>query len=182
MSRNVRRFFIIISVLSLLNVIFLPIYSEGGPMISKASEYSFVRIVGDLFMEEGTLTLWVTQMTLCIFVPSVVMLASAFTRMRLLYVLSDLCGIVLWVFNFVRYGIENGFKIIFDINKTDISIGAWVAMLLFLINSLVILCTGKKKKEEPEEADEEDLFCPHCGRALRGNTSFCPRCGKRIDK
>lgn len=182
MSRNIRRFYIIISVLSLLNVIFLPIYTEGGPMISKTSEYSFVRIIGDLFMEEGTLSLWVTQMTLCIFVPSVIMLATAFTRMRSLYILCDLCGVGLWIFNFARYGIENGFKTLFDVNKTDISIGAWVAILLLLINSLVILCAGKNKKEEPEDEEkEEDEFCPHCGRALRGNTSFCPRCGKKLD-
>lgn len=154
MSKKLKLFFVISSILSIANVIFLPVHQKGGGILTENAEYNFVRVIGDAFMEEGALSLWVVQMTLCIFVPSVIMLACGITRMRFLYTVANTAGLLLWFFNISRYALENGVINLFEVEKTDISIGSWVAALIFLINALVLLCTKKKKKQE--EAEEED--------------------------
>ncbi len=175
MTKASRIFFIIISVLILSSVLFLPMYSQGGGILVWRSEYNFARVIGDLLMEEGTLSLWVVHMTLGVFLPAVVMLACAFTRMRWLYSLFNTLGILIWFFNFSRYAFQKGLVALFDIYTTDISIGSWLAIFFFLISALVLLCTKKRKN-----TDRDDGRCPECGIKLRRNTNYCPRCGKNI--
>ena len=148
-------------------------------MLVWKAEYNFVRIIGDLLMEDGTLSLWVVHMTLGVFIPAVVMLATSFTRMRWLYSLFNTLGILVWFFNFFRYALQKGILPLFDIHTTDISIGSWLAIFFFLISALVLLCT-KKKKDTAEE--KYDGRCPECGIKLRGNLNYCPRCGTILNK
>lgn len=176
MTKGSRIFFVIISALILSSVLFLPMYSQGQGMLVWHSEYNFARIIGDILMEEGTLSLWVVHMTLGVFVPAVVMLACAFTRMRWLYSLFNTLGILVWFFNFFRYAFEKGITPLFDVHTTDISIGSWLAIFFFLISALVLLCTKKKK----DTAD--DGRCPECGIRLRRNSNYCPRCGKNLNE
>ncbi len=161
----------------LCNAVFLPMHCEGGGMLIWRSEYNFARIIGDILMVEGTLDLWVVHMTLGVFLPAVVMLATAFTRMRRIYALFNILGILVWFFNFFRYALDKGLLSLFDVEHTDISIGAWVALLLFLISALVLLFT--KPSRAVEEADSP-AYCPHCGIRLRGNIHHCPRCGNGL--
>ncbi len=176
MTKASRIFFIIISALILSSVLFLPMHSEGEGMLVFKAEYNFARIVGDLLMEEGTLSLWVVHMTIGVFLPAVVMLATALTRMRWLYSLSNTLGIAVWFLNFFRYALKKGILPLFDIHTTDISIGSWLSVLFFLISALVLLCTKKKKKDTVSD----DGRCPECGIRLRKNNNFCPRCGKNL--
>lgn len=176
MTKRARVFFVTVSVLILSSVIFLPMFAEGQGMLVWRSEYNFARIVGDILMVEGTLSLWVVHMTFGVFLPAVVMLATAFTRMRWLYSLANISGILIWFFNFFRYALKKGIMPLFDIHTTDISIGSWLAILFFLISALVLLCTKKKKNDTAPE----DGRCPECGIRLRKNNNFCPRCGKNL--
>ncbi|MBQ4561950.1 MAG: hypothetical protein IJA55_06480 [Clostridia bacterium] len=180
MSKGSKVFFTVISLLLLASVLFLPIYDKGGGILSEGAEYNFVRVIGDSLMVEGTLSMWVVHMTLGVFLPAVIMLASAFTGIRWIYSIANTLGIFIWLFNFFRYAFKNGFTMLIDINKTDISIGSWLAGLFLLISALVLLCTKKSKKTEPEEKDADR--CPYCGIKLRGNISRCPRCQKRLKK
>ncbi len=179
MSRSTRIFFIIISLLALLNVIFAPMYDVGGGMLTDDSDYNFARVIGDAIMTEGGLGHWALHMTMGVFIPAVIMLACAITRMRWVYGFANTLGVFVWLFNFFRYAIDHGFVGMFDVETTDISIGSWIAIMLFLISELVLLCT-KKKKDEPQRAVNEKQFCPYCGIMLRGNTSYCRRCGKKL--
>lgn len=154
MSKKLRVFYIIISVAGLINVFFLPMFEQGGGMFPSDTEYNFARIIGDAFMKKDTLSLQVTQMTLCAFVPFVIMLASALTRMKLIYSLAGIAGLVAWFVNIIGYALKSGFASLIDVEKTDISIGSWVAVLLLLINGLVIICSKKRKISEPEEEYE----------------------------
>lgn len=191
MSKAAKRFYIIMSVLALTNVILAPMHSMGGGMLTDSAEYNFVRIIGDVFMVKGTLSLWVVHMTLGVFIPSVIMLASAFTRMRFIFALANTLGILVWFINFFRYLPVQGIPEIFDVFSTDIAIGSWAALLIFLITALVLICTKKKKGRAadhvpapvsmpPQENLLEDRFCPHCGKPRRNNMSYCPRCGRRL--
>ena len=176
MTKGSRVFFIIISALILSSVLFLPMHSEGSGMLVWKAEYNFARIVGDILMEEGTLSLWVVHMTLGVFVPAVVMLATAFTRMRWLYSLANTLGILAWFFNFFRYAFDKGFLYLIDTDTTDISIGSWLAVFFLLISALVLLCSKKKKDTTA------DGRCPACGIRLRRNSNYCPRCGKNLNE
>ncbi len=178
MTKGSRIFFIIISVLILSSVLFLPMYSEGGGILIWKAEYNFARVIGDLLMEEGTLSLWVVHMTLGVFLPAVVMLACAFTRMRWLYSFANTLGILGWFFNFFRYAFKKGFLYLIDKDMTDISIGSWLAIFFFLISALVLLCATKRKDTE----SVDDGKCPECGIKLRRNSNYCPRCGKRLNQ
>lgn len=176
MTKGLRIFLITISVFILSTVLFLPMHSQGQGVLIRSSRYNFARIIGDILMEEGTLSLWVTHMTLGVFVPAVVMLASAFTRMRWLYSLFNTFGILIWFFNFFRYVLKSGIIPLLDIHTTDIAIGSWLALFFLLISALVLLCTKKKK----DTAD--DGRCPECGIRLRRNSNYCPRCGKNLNE
>ena len=176
MTKGLRNFFIIISALILCSVLFLPMMAEGQGVLVWKAEYNFARVIGDLVMEPGTFSLWVVHMTLGVFLPSVVMLACAFTRMRLIYSLSNTLGILIWFFNFFRYAFQYGLIALLDIDTTDISIGSWLAIFFFLISALVLLCTKGKKDIEPDKGR-----CPACGIRLRGNVNYCPRCGKKLN-
>lgn len=179
MSKGNKIFFTIISLLLLAAVLLLPMYNKGGGILSEGAEYNFVRVIGDALMVEGTLSLWVVHMTVGVFLPSVVMLASAVTGIRWIYSVANTFGIFIWLFNFFRYAVKNGFAVLFDINKTDISIGSWLTIFLFLVSALVLLCTKKEKKENIQEKAVTDR-CPYCGIKLRGNISRCPRCSKKL--
>ena len=157
--RKGRIFFIIISILMLCNAAFLPMYCEGGGMLVFRSEYSFAHVIGDLIMVEGSYKLWVVHMTLGVFLPAVVMLATALTRMRRIYSLFNIFGILIWFFNIFRYAFEKGFTSLIEVDSTDVSIGAWVAVLLFLISALVLLFTKPVKADEKHPVAE---YCPYC--------------------
>ncbi len=178
MTKASRIFFIIISLLLLATVLFLPMLDEGGGILTKEAEYNFARVIGDLLMEEGTLSLWAVHMTLGVFLPAVVMLATAFTRMRWLYSLSNTLGILVWFFNFFRYALKESIMPLFDIHTTDISIGSWLAVFFFLISALVLLCTKKRKDTDVIDHGR----CPECGIKLRRNTNYCPRCGRKLSE
>lgn len=164
----------------LCNLLFLPMYCEGGGILVWKAEYNFVRIIGDLLMAESTLSLWVTHMTIGVFIPSVIMLATSLTRMRWLYSLSNVIGILVWFFNFFRYAFRNGLVGMFDINRTDISIGSWLALLLFLISALVLLFTKPRAEQTADTDRETNRRCPYCGIRLRGNIRRCPRCNNTL--
>lgn len=188
MSKAVKRFFIITSLLALANVILAPMHSEGGGMLTDSAEYCFVRTVGDILMEQSALSLWVVQMTLGVFIPSVVMLASAITRMRSIFFFADTAGIAIWFVNFFRYLKVQSIPEIFDVFTTDVAIGSWLALFIFLINALVLICSKKsrvREKSEPvtdqrEPELREERFCPRCGKPRRSNIFYCPRCGCKL--
>ena len=181
MTKGSKIFFTIISLLLLASVFFLPVFDEGGGILTSKAKYNFARVIGDCLMKEGTLSLWVTHMTLGIFIPSVTMLACALTRLRVVYVLSNIAGIAVWFVNVFRLGLKNGFLALFDVHSTDVSIGSWIALLLFLISALGIIATKKKQREPEEEIYEiTDGRCPQCGIRLRGNLNHCPRCNIKL--
>ena len=180
MSKTVRIILIILSVLSLANVLLAPMYDEGGGMLPSDTEYNFIKVIGVLFLEEGSLGLWVVHMTVGVFIPAVVMLASSITKIRWLFSIADTAGILVWAYNFFSYAAKHSFTEMLNIDKTDISIGSWIAILLFLISALVLLCSKKKKMEDKPEP--KDGVCPHCGIELRNNSAICPRCGKSLKR
>ncbi|MBR6513667.1 MAG: hypothetical protein IKT46_02415 [Clostridia bacterium] len=178
MTKATKRIFTVLSILLLISALFLPIYSDGGGIFTLSAKYNFARIVGDCIVKEGTLKLWVVHMTAGIFVPAAAMLACSLTGMRFYYAVFNTLGLLVWFFNFFRLAIDKGFMHLIDGEKTDIALGAWLAILFFLISSLILLST--KRKTDKEEKPRTDGRCPHCGIRLRGNIDRCPRCNTKL--
>lgn len=39
----------------------------------------------------------------------------------------------------------------------------------------------RKERSSPEEKDEEQIYCPSCGKLITQDANYCPNCGVEIE-
>ena len=142
MEKKERRTLTIISILSLLNIIFMPIYNNRGGLFPSYVKYDFKEVIGLIFEDLDNLEMEIVKFTLIIFVSSVFMLVTALLGKTKGFLIACLIGkYLLWtriIVLFLHYvQIEDGLPYIFDFERGKISIGVWIAAVLFSIASYV---------------------------------------------
>lgn len=203
MSKSTRPILIMLSVFALLNVMFVPIFDVWGGLFPSDVDRSFFDVIEIVFEDADDWSLWVVQLTMSIFVPTIFMFIMSLIGNRGLFITSNVIGIVLWFKQIIDYGMEDdGFEDLFDFEDGSISIGTWIAIGIFIISFFVALNSKKKVEhnatqilptaeelysEEKISVDNNTAhityvnnFCPNCGAKIDEGIAFCGKCGQKL--
>ena len=202
---------IVLSALALANVLFVPIFDVWGGLFPSDVDCNFAWVIEDIFEDSDAWRHWVVVLTMSVFIPTLIVFFMSFTGKKGLFITSNVIGIVLWFKQIIDYGMEDdGFEDLLDFEDGCISIGTWIAIILYLICFFVAI-SSKKKTETKQEfmpsaipntpkimdggvaypPDDIRLHkkpqnykptnCPQCGENTSLDTVFCCKCGYKIE-
>ncbi len=201
---------IILSVLSLLNILFVPIFDVWGGLFPSSPEYSFFDVVEMIFEDSDAWHYWSVILTVSVFIPVVLMLIASIMENRTFILISSGLGIFLWLKNMGSYmkqigDLEDIFMDLFDFDDGNICIGWYVAIALFVAVFIVSMKNKNSKaigikpvnitqkttylpklsKTETSNnvnqvAIERGIFCPNCGKEINKANPFCGNCGYKF--
>lgn len=187
--------YIILSVLSLLNIVFIPSFDIWSGLFPSDYENTFFDAVEDIFTDSDAIHYWSVIIVLSVFIPSILMLVSAVFNKKVLFTLSSALGILLWLRIAVSYIKQYDIEELFDFGGGSLSIGFWLAIILF-IAAFIIGVTSKKVSPVPpinnrnfavetnnsinQVVIEKGSFCPNCGNKIDKQSVFCGNCGYKF--
>lgn len=147
---------IIISILGLLDVIFLPVFSAFGGLFPISVEMSFFEVISAVFNTKGAFELWAVRFTMAISFAFIVLIIAALTADKIIFIVTDILSIILVLVQIVLYSLQTkGVQNLFDLKSTSVSIGTWIALLLLF--SLLFLAFYKiKTKNETTDVATND--------------------------
>lgn len=194
MSKSTRPILIMLSVFALLNVVFVPIFDVWGGLFPSDVDRNFFEVIEIVFEDADDWSLWVVQLTMSIFIPSVFMFIMSLVGKRGLFITANVVGIILWFKQIIAYGMEDdGFEDLFDFEDGSISIGTWIAIAIFIISFFVALNAKKKAdidtftnrtvitKSDNTTTLSNVILCNSCGKANDVNVQYCADCGNAIN-
>lgn len=189
---------IVLSVVALLNVIVVPVFDVWGGLFAKnATKFTFFHVIESITEDPNNWNLWVVQITLSIFLPSLFMLIFSLVGARKLFITSTIVGIVLWFRIIIQFISQKGASYVFDFDDCSISIGTWVAIILFVISLIISLVSKGKTNSNfvsymtnnsggftsinhSTQSVIPKKFCPKCEAEIQSNFSFCEQCGCKL--
>ena len=139
MCVKARTILIFLSYLAVVNVTCIPLFGDEYGLLAEDFQPRFVEVVEKVFQSEPYKEQTGDQITITLFIPTMLMcLASVFGK-RTMFEAACKLGIVVWVFIMGRlilsYSLyEDGFYRLFDAEQGDVSIGIWIAIVLFSIS------------------------------------------------
>lgn len=199
---------IILSVVALLNVMFVPIFDVWGGLFPSDVEYNFADVIEDIFKDSDAWRHWAVIITMSIFIPTLIMFFISLTGKKGLFITANVIGIVIWFKQIIDYGMEdNGFERLFDLDDCSISIGTWIAIILYIICFVIAISSKKKINAIPQAQPShstvpnipiiKDAYietdnilpiqnhivtkCPNCGEKISSNNLFCGSCGQKVE-
>ena len=129
--KNSRLAYMITAILSLFNVLFLPIYAVPERVMAQTgTALGFYNAVQMLLYMQNPLEYWIVSLTLAIFVPSFALFVTALIGRQIPYLISALAGITLWAVVTWNYVQQFGFAKLFVLDGSGIGIGFWCAIVL----------------------------------------------------
>ncbi len=150
MSKKSQLVLIMLSLISILNVMFVPIFDVWGGLFPSEVEYNFFDVIHKIFYNDSAFRYWSVRITISIFIPCVFMLISSIIGNKPFSILTAFLGIAGSLYTVIGYGSEKGFESSYDADSGNISIGSWIAIIIFVISFIVAIAT---KKETVENAD-----------------------------
>lgn len=136
--RSVRIPQIVVSVLAILNVMFVPIFDVWGGLFPSDPDSNFWDVIsGNCESNE-----WVFVFTLTILIPSVLMLLFSILKAKVLARIAGFGGVICLIALLVRFVSEYEVSYLFDFDDGNLCIGLWIGLLLFI----VMACIPTKKK------------------------------------
>lgn len=188
--------YIIISVLSLLNIVLVPSFTIWQGFIPSYYENTFFGAMEDIFNSSDAFHYWSVIIILSVFIPSVLMLLTAFFNNKMLFSISSGLGVLLWLRIAISYIHQYDINEFFDFDDGSLSIGFWLAMILFIV-AFIIGITSKKEYSSVQFANnkkftvetnnvinqvviEHGSFCPNCGNKIDKQSMYCGNCGYKF--
>ena len=148
MNQTAKFFLITLSMLALFNVMFVPIFDVWGGLFPKDTTHTFFDVMEIVFIDVDTdaWSLWVVQLTMSIFIPSILMLFASLIESKVLFITFNVVGIFLLsekIYKFIQQhsDLNNLFS-----DDCCLSIGTWIGLAIFLVSFLVAL--GSKKADQ----------------------------------
>lgn len=160
MKRSVAQ--IAISLLALLNVIFVPIFDVWGGLFPTNPEYGFFDVMEYAF--KGVFDTWVIWFTLLLFIPSVFMLVFSVLGFKKVAWISSLIGIVMMCMALIKFVFDYEISYLFDYDDGNICIGLWIGLGLFI----AMLFTSVK-------TESKIIHCMNCGYNGSYKLKFDPK-------
>ncbi len=145
--RKISKSQIIISILAMLNIIFVPVFDVWGGLFPSHAEDDFFDVMYYLFYDTDAWSYNVFRFTIAIFIPTVIMLLTSILGLRKAAKVAGVGGILWLIIELILFVDEYGISYLFDFDDGNISIGLWVGLALFIAMTLVR--TKKKTIIEP---------------------------------
>jgi len=137
-QRSVRVPQVVVSVLAVLNVMFVPIFDVWGGLFPSNPDNNFWDVIsGNCESNE-----WVFIFTLAILIPSGLMLLFSILKTKVLARIAGFGGVICLIALIVRFVSEYEVSYLFDFDDGNLCIGLWIGLLLFVI----MACIPTKKK------------------------------------
>lgn len=187
--------YITLSILSLLNIVFVPSFDIWSGLFPSDYENTFFGAIRDLFTDSDAIHYWSVIIVLSVFLPCILMIISAVLDNKVFYSVSSGLGIILWFRTAISYIKQYGIVDFFDFDDGSLSIGFWIALILFVIAFTIGITSKKIEKNKvpipqlhPVETNhsmnqvviEHGSFCPNCGNKIDKQTMFCGNCGYKF--
>lgn len=138
--KNSRLAYMITAILSLFNVLFLPIYAvPEWAMAQTGTALGFYNAVQILFYMQNPLEYWIVALTMAIFVPSLALFITALIGKQIPYLIAALGGVTLWAVVTWNYVQQFGFAKLFVLDGSGIGIGFWCAIVLLMLATVFAL-------------------------------------------
>ena len=132
--KNSRLAYMITAILSLFNVLFIPVYAvPNWAMAQTGTALGFYNAVQMLLYTPNPLEYWIVSMTLAIFVPALALFITALIGKQIPYLISALGGVTLWAVVTWNYVQQFGFADLFVLDGNRIGIGFWCAIGLLML-------------------------------------------------
>lgn len=129
---------LIVSVVALINVMFVPIFDVWGGLFPGKPEDNFWDVISGHCDSDQ----WVVVFTVAIFVPTVMMLLFSVIKTQKLAKIAGAVGVVWMVIDLIRFVSQYEFDYLFDFDDGNISIGLWIGLGLFI----AMVCIPTKKR------------------------------------
>ncbi len=138
--KNSRLAYMLTAILSLFNVLFLPIYAvPDWAAAQTGTALGFYNAVQILLYVPHPLEYWIVSMTLAIFIPSFALFITALIGKQTPYLISALGGITLWTVAGWSYMQQFEFARLFVLDGSGIGIGFWCAIVLLILATFFAL-------------------------------------------
>ncbi len=188
--------YIILSILSLLNIVLIPSFDTWAGLIPSNYENTFFDAIGDIFTDSDAIHYWSVIIVLSVLIPSILMVISAVLDNKVLYSVSSALGIILWFRTAISYIRQYDIGDFFDFDDGSLSIGFWIALIIFII-AFIVGIMSKKDFSEVQAVNnrkfsvetnnsvnqvmiEKGTFCPNCGNKIDKQSVFCGNCGYKF--
>ena len=158
MKKKEKIIMLFFSAVALLNVMFVPIFDVWGGLFPNDVKRDFFDVI-DIIVEDGQegWQLWVVQLTMIIFIPSICMFVMAFVGSKKGFIIACCVGVIVWTMKIYEYMQKNdGIEELLDFEDGNISIGTWMAFLIYG-SALVIL--GLLQSEEKKDTNQKVIIC-----------------------
>lgn len=188
--------YIILSILSLVNIMLVPSFDIWEGLIPSDYENTFFDAIGDIFTDSDAIHYWSVIIVLSVLIPSILMVISAVLDNKVLYSMSSALGIILWFRTAISYIRQYDIGDFFDFDDGSLSIGFWIALIIFIIAFIVGIMSKKffsevqavnNRKFSVETNNsvnqvmiEKGTFCPNCGNKIDKQSVFCGNCGYKF--
>lgn len=197
--------FIVLSILSLLNIVLIPSFDVWGGLFPSHPDDNFFDVIETIFTDSDAFHYWSVIIVVSVLIPAVVMLIGAVLDNKPIFALSSLSGILLWFKFIISYIHQYELSELFDFDDGSVAIGTWIAIILFIISFIVAITSQSNKKQKPTQVPYSNniatgnmvvkpkkvetnnqlnqvsiqygAFCPYCGAKQEKPSKFCGKCG-----
>lgn len=189
MNKNTRMVLIILSIVAVLNVMFIPIFDVWGGLFPSDVDRDFFDVMECYLENDNAWNLWVVQLTISFFASSILMLITSLIGNKKLSIVANIIAIFVWFkLIIIDYVEEEGTEALLDSEDGSISIGTWITIILFIASFIVVL--KSKKKDETcqnivtprveQNITENAISCSSCGAFITEGYTYCNYCGTKI--
>lgn len=184
----------IISMIALINVIFVPIFDVWGGLFPSDPDGNFFYVVEALFNDPEAFFEWVVMFTAAAFIPGVLMLIFSVSNNKTGVKVCAGLGIVLIVLLLLSHTSQNGTESLSP-EDGNIAIGTWIALVLFVAALVVSFqektnarniggYTGVTSNSQVQASQHgypiQVNFCEKCGAKVKNGERFCKNCGAKL--
>ncbi len=143
---------ILLSTAALLNVMFMPIFELFGGILPENPRDNLFTVIELLLDDFNNWDYWVVQFTVLIFIPTLFMFIFSLIGSKGLCVASSSVGLFLLVYKMIDYvAYCEDIEYLLNFDDTCVSIGTWIALLIFFVGFIVSLCSVRKINQNPAQ-------------------------------
>lgn len=126
--------YITISIIGILNSVLVPMYDVWGGLFPEDPGISFFDIVEAVFTDSDAFSYWPVIVTVPAFIGSMALFIAAVFNSRVFCNVFSILNSVIYLFIYIRLFAQFGAEDIFDFDSCSVSVGTWIAFILFIIS------------------------------------------------
>ena len=187
-----KKIFLVLSVISLLNIMLIPTFDVWGGIFPGKIDYDFFYAIEAFFTDRDSWSEWVVIFSMSIFIPSILMLLISLFDSKAGFTITSLLGLTSELYVLALYISQNEMYEVLPSDDCSIAIGTWTALLIFIISLFVGIKSRKKSSSKDinqsnvsvvtnnsvnQVVIERGSFCPNCGKKIDRQSPFCGNCG-----